>query len=334
MFNIKKNTKIFIACPAYFKTGGTELLHQLANELNKFTNVYIFYFDCKFNHPTNSSFLKYNVKFVKEISNKDNNINNILIVPEVNTDLLYKYNKMQRSIWWLSIDNFFVNHKASYYDDFRSKIMNYYRSLLNLKFEFGFNKNKYTHMAQSYYAVDYLKNKGIKEVIYLSDYINPIYLDEKDNQLLKEDIVLYNPKKGLKFTKKIIRICNENIKFVPLINLSNDEVSVLLKKSKVYIDFGEHPGKDRFPREAVASGCCIITGKKGAAKNSKDIPIPRQYKFADNEKNIPLIINKIGDCLMNYETNNKKFSEYRDMIKGEKEYFQRDVLEIFRLRNL
>ena len=34
MINIYQDTKVYIACPAYAKTGGPELLHQLANKLN------------------------------------------------------------------------------------------------------------------------------------------------------------------------------------------------------------------------------------------------------------------------------------------------------------
>lgn len=29
-----------------------------------------------------------------------------------------------------------------------------------------------------------------------------------------------------------------------------------MRKAKVYIDFGFHPGKDRIPREAVMCGAC------------------------------------------------------------------------------
>jgi len=43
---------------------------------------------------------------------------------------------------------------------------------------------------------------------------------------------------------------------------------------KLYVDFGKHPGKDRMPREAAVHGCCIITGRRGAAGNPFDIPIP------------------------------------------------------------
>ena len=51
-----------------------------------------------------------------------------------------------------------------------------------------------------------------------------------------------------------------------------------MMESKVYIDFGNHLGKDRIPRE-VASGCCIITGKTGADKYKEDVYIGEKFKF-------------------------------------------------------
>lgn len=146
----------------------------------------------------------------------------------------------------------------------------------------------------------------------------------------KEDIVLYNPKKGKEFTEKIIRQSPPDINWVPLINLTTNQVHELIKKSKVYIDFGSHPGKDRFPREAASLGCCVITGKRGAAKYHQDVPINDKYKFDDKTKNIPDIIEQIKFCLANYSSEVNNFSDYRSFIKNEKRIFSEDVKKIFR----
>ena len=79
-------------------------------------------------------------------------------------------------------------------------------------------------------------------------------------------------------------ICNhfslgfKKFNFIPIQGMSSIEVANLLESAKIYIDFGNHPGKDRLPREAVLSGCCIITNSKGSAKNSVDICISKKYK--------------------------------------------------------
>jgi len=111
--------------------------------------------------------------------------------------------------------------------------------------------------------------------------------------------------------------------------MSNDEVYQNLISGKVYIDFGNHPGKDRFPREAAISGCCILTDRKGAAAYQKDVPILEKYKFNDNKKNIPNIVNQIEYCLNNYQEAIKDFDSYRDFIRQEKDIFKKDIIRLF-----
>ncbi|MBQ2559925.1 MAG: hypothetical protein II565_05000, partial [Fibrobacter sp.] len=112
-------------------------------------------------------------------------------------------------------------------------------------------------------------------------------------------------------------------------NMTTEQVKETLLHSKVYIDFGNHPGKDRFPREAAMCGCCVITGKRGSAKFFEDVPIDNEFKYDESAKTIPLIISKIRECLNNYETESSKFNGYREFIKGEYQTFQDDVKSIF-----
>ena len=185
-------------------------------------------------------------------------------------------------------------------------------------------------MVQSHYAMHFLvKNEISKDRIYfLSDYLNEKFLKNKVDLSKKEDIVAYNPKKGFSFTKKIISSAKD-IKFVPLIDMSREEVIETLKKAKVYIDFGNHPGKDRLPREAAILGCCVITGRRGSAAFFEDVPIPEEYKIEDKEENIPKIIDKIKECLENFEAKYKDFEYYRQIIKYEPRKFLEDLKKIF-----
>ena len=111
--NVNEDTNIYVACPANSATGGPELLHQLVHELNKLgLNAFMFYYNWKKNiNPVNDAYLVYQNSFVDEI---ENDKNNILIVPEVKTDLLYKFKLIQKVIWWLSVDNYFsfLNSKS------------------------------------------------------------------------------------------------------------------------------------------------------------------------------------------------------------------------------
>jgi hypothetical protein len=111
--------------------------------------------------------------------------------------------------------------------------------------------------------------------------------------------------------------------------MTQDQIIDLCKTSKVYIDFGNHPGKDRFPREAAHLGCIIITGKKGSAKFHEDVMIPEKFKFADNEKNIPNIVNEIKNVFLNYNDIVAKYNDYRNMIKNEENIFEDDVKKVW-----
>lgn len=98
---------------------------------------------------------------------------------------------------------------------------------------------------------------------------------------------------------------------------------------KKMLDFGNHPGKDRLPREAAISGCCIITGKCGSAGNNIDVNIPDQFKFENSRHNIDIIIDTIKTCLDNYPDEFKKFEIYRKSIQEEYSLFISDVYRYF-----
>mgnify|MGYP001626387956 FL=1 len=181
-------------------------------------------------------------------------------------------------------------------------------------------------MTQSYYSLVWFDK--LKPIYYLSDYLNPNFLSNKAELSKKVNIVVFNPKKGISFTKKIISSATD-IEFVPLANMTREQVIETLQKAKVYIDFGNHPGKDRIPREAAILGCCVITGKRGSAAFFEDVPIPDEYKFEDKEENIPKIIEKIKDCFDNFEKRYQDFDYYRQVIKNEPIKFLEDLKKIF-----
>jgi hypothetical protein len=162
----------------------------------------------------------------------------------------------------------------------------------------------------------------------LSDYLNNRFIESNFDPKVKDNIVVYYPTKGLFFTKKIIRLC-PSIKFIAIQNMTRNEVISLLKRAKVYIDFGNHPGKDRIPREAAILGCCVIVAKRGSAKFAEDVPISEEYKFEDVNNNISNILYKIRDCLDNYERRYSDFDNYRKVIRKEPEKFVNDLNQIF-----
>lgn len=328
--NIEIDTIIYVACPANSATGGPELLHQFVHELvNLGFNARIFYYRRTDKHPVHESYLDYEMELVDVIEDEKNNI---LIVPETYTELLYQFTNIRKVIWWLSVDNYFGFLNADY--RFVKMVKNFLFNLniypLKKIYKFN-NQEQVIHFVQSEYAKQMLKSKGISDCYFLGDYLNKLFIEKQlSNDVRKENIVIYNPKKGIKFTKKIIKNSN-NISFVPIENMTREEVANLLSKAKVYIDFGNHPGKDRIPREALISGCCVIVGKSGSANFYEDVSLENEFKFALNDKDIPLIVKKIIDCLDNYEVEVKKNLKYLESVKNEQSKFIEDINKIFKV---
>ena len=78
---------------------------------------------------------------------------------------------------------------------------------------------------------------------------------------------------------KQIIMSNTDIKFVPLIDYGINELIEILLKSKIYVDFGFHPGVDHLPREAAILKNCIITNKEGSANYQDAVSINENFKF-------------------------------------------------------
>ena len=321
---VYSDTTIYIVAPSGVATGGPELLHQLAYNLKQHLgiNAVMYYLPTGKANPVHKEYEKYSVDYVDTI---EDDKKNIIIFPEAKHDLLESFNHIRTVVWWLSVDNYFF-----YLSPIKSKINRLIYHLNSNKYLF-FDKNILKadyHFVQSKYASEFLHSKNIDNTIYLSDYLNKSFLTIQTDIADKQDIVAYNPRKGYRFTKKLIDSSPE-ISFVPIVNMSKEQVIELLQKAKVYIDFGNHPGKDRIPREAAMLKCCVITGKRGSAKYFEDVSIPEEYKFKDKSQNIGNITKKIKECFRSYEEHLKNFEKYREKISNEEDEFINDLKKIF-----
>ncbi len=321
---------IYIVANANCVSGGPELLHQLCFHLNnmKIEAKMVYYGKLKF--PTTQiddkliqAYSRYHCEKVERIEDKEENT---VVLPEGALWFLPKFKKSKIIIWWLSVDN--------YYKSMNTKYAKLYAPFGMRQNKYNPFRNSYIHCVQSEYAREFLLLHGIQEekIYSLSDYLSSEFISEScdEDRYVKENIVLYNPKKGMEFTKKIMDY-TPNIKYVPLIGLSHNEMAEMMKKSKVYIDFGNHPGKDRIPREAAISGCCIITNLEGAAGNDKDVNIPHEYKIEMKDENLGTIKKCIEYCLREYETAKKDFAAYREEIKEEESKFVSEIKTITKI---
>jgi hypothetical protein len=345
MIKLAQNTKVFVLCPGKVVTGGAELLHQLVHILNNHkVDAYMVYFDGALETPV--EYQRYNTK-IADIVIEDKQ--NIVVLYEAIFDRTRNYKDCQLLLWWLSVDHFFIYSLPylSLSDYFKwdtgmafnvifrrlgylfIKKRNYFKNNLTIK---GLSELNVVNGYQSDYAKDFLVKNNFKNTIPLSDYINRDFYNVIADNTGKENIILYNPKKGLAFTKKLIEQM-PHLTWIPLQGMTRQQLKEVFKKSKLYVDFGYHPGKDRIPREAVLNGCCVITGVLGSAGHYEDIPISDNYKIDQNKVSINEITGRIQDILDNYDTHIKNFEYYRTKTIGEEQRFEDEVLNVFSINN-
>ena len=319
---IYENTTVYITSIPHAVSGGPELLHQLCSELlRRGVRACLWYYGEE-PDPAPAAYRKYHVPFSRVCPDRPENI---LIIPETLTDAYGQFHQIRKILWWMSVDNYLRHLKFL--------LENYFEIVLERPFRMAtycfIPDDQMEHWVQSEYARQYLKMNDVPEaqVHFVGDYLQSgthlgrfggVVREEREN------IIAYNPKKGLDFTKQLMAAAPD-LAWTPIQHMTAEEVHDLLCRAKVYIDFGNHPGQARIPREAAAAGCCIITGRRGAAANDTDIPIPASYKFADEPSAIPAILDTIRACLADYDAHSEDFAGYRAMIAGQKEKFRRDI---------
>lgn len=335
-----KYKKVYVLAPFNYSTGGVELSHQLVDYLrNNHVDAYIVYVGngdkvISKNQTITASYSKYNLQSTDTIEDSEDNI---LVLPEIYFEFVLKYKSIKFACWWMSVD--FRYTRTTFKEMFRfnhsfkkrwglvkAYLKGSYREFANDNDLLKHESSRIIHLYQSHYAQYHLYSNGFMRLLPLSDYINLELVGNVSGP--KKNVVLYNPAKGYEFTKSIIAAMPD-VKFVALKGLNREQLRELLETSKLYIDFGHFPGKDRLPREAVSNGCCIMTGRLGASYYYEDVPIDDRYKFDVRMSNLSAIVSQIRHILDNYETCKCDFDFYRHRVKREQEIFYNEIEEIF-----
>ncbi|HSD06764.1 hypothetical protein [Flavobacterium sp.] len=317
------NKKIFIICPPNKATGGPEALHQLGHVLLLLGfDVKMLYSKYKSN-PIHPFYKSYNVPYTYKITD---NADNIVIIPESMTNWIARYPLSEKKIWWLSLDFYEILMNS------REKKKNWIRKLFvpYKHTEYRFEPNKtITHWYQSQRVKEFLLTKKLdNEIAYLCDYVTELFFDNLPETFTKENIITYNPKKGLDKIEKYITLLPQ-YEWIPLSGMSREEMRNTLRKAKLHIDFGYFPGRDKIPREALVSGVCLLTGREGTAGFREDLGIPEKYKLHSNEMQTENVTELIINVMNNYEKVFNEFIDFRTFVMNEKQNMIVDVKKLF-----
>lgn len=292
--------KLFIMCPLTL-SGGPEALHQLCNACNASAPAapvaYMIYVVPAQTEYTilQSGWNLYDAYTRVLIANRIEDIeSNVLIIPEVfdSTHLHQRYPRIQKVIWWLSIS--YAIQTRAFFKHVRNKVFN--------------------HACQSKFAYDMIK-RYVEKCFYLSDYICPIFWRYVPVQK-KQDRVVFN---GLKddITKYLCR--EHGIPCIAIANMDKTMVMNALASSKVYVDMGSHPGKDRLPREARILNCVVVTNRHGSAFHHEDVPIHEKINGSGE------LIELIKDIFVHYDAYLQKQASFKAEIWSQHSRFDAQV---------
>lgn len=326
-------------------SGGSETLHQFAAKVKKAGgNVRMFYPDSDGKNTLPEKFKIYDLDIADDIVDDSSNI---LLVPETETKYLYRYKKIRKVIWWLSLDNYYgyasitglirsaQRHGIPHWLYWLYCPVVFLKKKLTLNY-YRFRKKDWDifHLYNCEYVRSYLEHRGITHDRYL--YLcGPIRRDYflKRSGVKRRNIIIYNPKKNIDFTKLVIKDVlkkRKDLKFVPIQNMTPKEIVNLMDESKVYMDFGQFPGPERIPREAVMRGCNIITSTYGSAKNDIDVLVPREFKIDAKKENISKISESIEELVDNYSHYVNSYDSYRDKVIKQWDIFDENIVTFMR----
>ncbi len=323
--------------------GGPEAIHQIVDKINTTTEhtAFVTYFQKQFVKEDKFKHFHVNYIHIKEVKDV---ADNVICAPETHTYFLRRFKKAKKVIVWLSLYHYLRNLKEEAYT-FRERCrylycknrfpwpaypLYYIRDLLENKHHFKFDMPDVFHTQNCEYIAEYLRENGVCEhqMVYLDGPVRAEYF-QTEKKREKQDLIAYNPSKGAEEfapqAVEAIKKIDPDLQFVPIQGMTVAQVKETLLNAKVYLDFGFFPGPEKLVKEAALCGCNIITADRGAAKNSRDIFIPQEYKFTMERSPYEEIAQLACDMVKNYEKYRSEFAPYIEKINALNNNFQRDI---------
>jgi hypothetical protein len=297
--------RIHIVCPSDKFTGSAESLHQFGRAAATLGYDTRIAYLPNAQGPVPGAFADYGLTVDQEVADEPG----VLVVAQ-HTDLklVAGLRRAQPAVWWLRVG-----------DDADPATT-----------ERALAVPDAVHLAQSEHARRYLELRGVSARV-VGDFV-PARFTEKAGSLappVRLDAVLYNPDRSDAFVPQLIEASRGVLGWVPVSGLKRAEVAELMSYSKVYVDFGAHAGRTRLPREALAAGCCVISGRRGAAGNGVDLTPPEGFAFDETEPAAAkAVLDRIALTVMEFDEAQAAFAPERAAVLDEERVFSSQVAEL------
>ncbi len=318
---------VFVLAPAELVSGGPDCLHRLVSTLNELgARAFMSYLPYSDAHTVPETYRRlYEIPTAPPVDAPDN----LIVIPEAMTKRARDFHRARRAIWWLSVDHFIGYAGQGDHVRRRRLILHDVRSLLRARTSrlTWPEMRRVEHYAETSYSQDFLRRRRIASAP-LRDPVNDIFLSVAPSGG-RRNVVAYNPAKGMHYTQAVL----DALAPIPAIELrgyTHEQLINVLREVKVYVDFGYFPGAERMPREALLSGACIVVGRRGAAGNGQDYPIPSAYKI---DHTMPDFASDARDAVLrifdDFETSSADFDPFRESLRAGPTTFVEDVQRLF-----
>jgi hypothetical protein len=327
---------VYVLYQRGMRTGGPEALHQLVHSLRSLgQEAYLTPLPGSAGKDRVGEYAHYDAPERPSFEDADGNA---LVVPETEIAHLRSARKAARVCWWLSIDFspvFFAKRAPTYRYDFPplERVKHGVRTGMGLAYRRSLRRPSWretAHLAQSHYAWNYLYDHLDVVPSLVTDHTPTAQIDALPREPLGDRgrTVAYNPKKGGELVAEMRRR-GLPYEFVPIENMSREEVLLTLCRSAVYMDLGHHPGKDRMPREATLAGALTLVARKGAAANSRDVPLPWEHKIAMSGDPVTNAAERLEEVFSDLAGHKERQAHYEVFVRGERQRFDREVDAFF-----
>jgi hypothetical protein len=319
-----KFNRVLMVCHHDTVTGGPEAMHQLCSTLRSIgcESSIIYYSDLinisethaysiEPSEKIKSAYKKYDTIYENSLTLNDNDI---IIFPEIYAKITTSKFICKIGIWWLSVDNAINWNPILKYKHISQPI---------------FTNKDIIHFYQSEYAHRYLMENTAKIIVPLFDYTAIETRTDNSNHINEKvyDIAIF-PNKGGQLAADFLAK-EPDLKYIQILNMSKEQVSTSLSDTKIYIDFGNQPGKDRVPREAAACGCLVFLHRQGSAAYYEDSPLDDFFLFTSDDISSGNLSGRIKFALDNMHEIKAFQDYYKNKIKNEKNEFKFQCINFF-----
>ena len=233
------------------------------------------------------------------------------ILPEVWPDLassLLHHGCEDVALWWLSVDNFPLNLVKQLANQ------RLFRNCLNL--------------CQSTYAADFVKKNGGRRIMRLSDFVDFGVVQDTPPLPSRLYDIAYLPSKA-RGAENVLQDLSVHYRIIALEGMDRSGIIAALSNSKIFLDCGNQPGKDRVPREAALCGAIPLVRHEGAARFAMDVPLPQDLLVStDAFFNSARLRQTIEAVLADPTRFDGPLDAYRRTIDGERDQFKNDVAQL------